>query len=896
MKNNKLFSIVIIFLITTLIVLFSVSPKGAYAAEEKNNVYCPLCIHRDDDDPLYKKERQFYQKIHIIKKVFGNSIDEVALAASVLHRYSGVDVAYEKEYDDDFNANDYENTWKGFLGVKSVKGEIGLTDTEKSQVEGNEKIALLTTAAIVMVDSNHFGSYSDVCFKDALAGEHLVNNDGQSGLMGTFINGIICDLDSLPSIPNPAEYIVNFFNGDSFIVTNQSAKNRLVNTKKVCDDGYIGGLYSGVSKIKDESRKNAVKKVYANQIIDLSNYYKRLYGSGVEEYSSSCVASLPGSTGAFASWRQFDSKWGSIPLGNSDVSLKRAGCLVTSISMQIARSGTRIGTLPSGFSEFNPGAFVTSLNENGGFAGGGNYAWTGFQSIAPNWGIGDFVSLGTGSNSELARAISNELSSGYGSENHQKFLVLQIHHAKSAQHWVAVNGVENGVVTIFDPASDGTTLDDNYDNWVVDGYRVMFAKDVSNGQIGSTNNNSCIGDSGDGEIQIPSEYGNGGYTVTEIDRFNWVEPSREVFDKWLAAGGQYDDGVAVLDGRYLIACTETFGNVGESVDFYLENGTKIPALIFDTKNPNDPGCNKWGHDNGTNVIEFEVSSNAFRNQYGGNNPGNNGWHMEWAGSRVASATNLGKGAAPVSSSTTASSSKGAYCKNGVGYGISTSGSSGNKIADLAVRVAPVASPDDFKSAPNAYPWTPPATGAGYPEYLDFERIMYETIGKYPSHDPNNPNSTGDGYNNCAYASCAQAAGAIIRATVDPDFTTGCPCDEMEYLQKNTEKWQLAGEVTPDQDRASVCKPGDLLITCGEAIGSCATGSGHVMIYVGNELARTKFPNTEADVFEAAYGGSYALYPKLSDRKGDDRTYKIYRPTGRGDFYYPFIDIDSVLSG
>ena len=80
------------------------------------------------------------------------------------------------------------------------------------------------------------------------------------------------------------------------------------------------------------------------------------------------------------------------------------------------------------------------------------------------------------------------------------------------------------------------------------------------------------------------------------------------------------------------------GNVGDKVDFYLEDGTKIPCIIADIKNPNDPGCNEWGHNNGQNVIEFEVAR-AYYNQYG--NPGNNGWFSEWGGKRVASASNLG---------------------------------------------------------------------------------------------------------------------------------------------------------------------------------------------------------------------------------------------------------------
>lgn len=883
MKKNKFFSIIICFLFISLVLLSSLSPKRAYAVEkedDKDKVYCPLCIHRDDDDPLYKKERQFYQKIHIIKAVYGNSIDEVALAASVLHRYSGPDVAYEKEYDEDFDENNYKNTWTNILNIRSASEGIGLTPEEDARVKANDKIALLTTAAIVMIDSNHGRSYSDVCFKDALAGDKLVDNDGNSGILGEFVNAMVCGNAQVSNLVNPLEYISNFFDGDNIIVAKESAKNRFVNTEKVCKNGFVGGLYSGVSKIKDEDRKKAVKQMYAQQIIDLANYYKRLYGSGVEEYGSSCSANIAGTTGAFASWRQMDPKWKDISLGGSS-SVGRAGCLVTSISMQIARSGTKIGSLPSGYSEFNPGAFVTSSNEHDGFAGGGNYAWTGFQTIAPNWGVGDFVSLGVSSNDKLAEAVSRELSSGFGSEQYQKFLVLQIHHATSSQHWVAVNGVENGVVTIFDPARDGTTLDANYENWVVDGYRVMYAKDVPNGQVGSTNNNECSGDAGSGEIQIPSEYGNGGYTVTEIDRFNWDAGTgqRELFDKWMAAGAPYDDGVAVYEGRYLIACTETFGDVGDSIDFYLEDGTKIPAMIFDTKNPDDSDCNKWGHGNGANVLEFEVSMEAF-SRYG-TNPGYNGWHMEWSGKRVASATNLGGGAAPVNNDGT-TSSKGAYCKNGVAYGLRSTGKN-DDVAKLAVALAATASPDSQLHAPGHA-----GTKLNDSRLQDFYDVMYETIQKYPCDDPSNPNSHNEcGYNNYALASCAQAAAGVIRATVDSDINSGGPGGMRDYLELNTEKWVLVEELQPSDILDEHCQPGDLLVAA-----TCTNCSGHIAIYVGNKLARVKFPGTNGNVFEANY--SSAGYPYINYYNTSGYKFKIFRPTGKGTFTYPFIDISKYL--
>ena len=163
---------------------------------------------------------------------------------------------------------------------------------------------------------------------------------------------------------------------------------------------------------------------------------------------------------------------------------------------------------------------------------------------------------------------------------------------------------------------------------------------------GSNAADLCLPEDGaSGEITIPAEYGNGGYTVTfysnSDNSWQWAENSNQgnlYYNYWLPSGAKYDNGIATYDGRYLIACTTTYGQVGDKVDFYLSDGTKIPCIIADIKNPNDPGCNEWGHNNGQNVIEFEVAR-AYYNQYG--NPGNNGWFSEWGGKRVTSATNLG---------------------------------------------------------------------------------------------------------------------------------------------------------------------------------------------------------------------------------------------------------------
>lgn len=95
------------------------------------------------------------------------------------------------------------------------------------------------------------------------------------------------------------------------------------------------------------------------------------------------------------------------------------------------------------------------------------------------------------------------------------------------------------------------------------------------------------------------------------------------------AGMNFDEeGFGKINGRYVIACTTTFGKVGDYIDFYQEDGTIIPCIIGDIKSRNDAGCNKWGHQNGHCIIEFVVDKNSWYNS-GHPNPGNAACHPEW---------------------------------------------------------------------------------------------------------------------------------------------------------------------------------------------------------------------------------------------------------------------------
>lgn len=54
------------------------------------------------------------------------------------------------------------------------------------------------------------------------------------------------------------------------------------------------------------------------------------------------------------------------------------------------------------------------------------------------------------------------------------------------------------------------------------------------------------------------------------------------------AGEKYDnEGFDRIGDRYIIACSSTFGRVGDYVDFYQSDGSVIKGIIGDIKNPND---------------------------------------------------------------------------------------------------------------------------------------------------------------------------------------------------------------------------------------------------------------------------------------------------------------------
>ena len=284
-----------VFLVMFLIISFCTLPKSVFGAE---NVYCPLCKYRSSDGPIYYKERQFFQKVKILKDTYKDSIDTTALTYAVLYRYTGADIAYEKEYDKNFDPNEYKRRNESLISAYSSGSSDSLSQSDIDLIIQNEKYDLLSLAALVMVDSNKNGSYSDVCFMDGMSGNRLVGNTSSKSLnpLENFFQDIQDNVINYLTCFNETLRGTDSYVGDSSKVRNATENLRVSNINNVCKYGYIGGLFNGVKNISNDEEREAQKRVIAQAIIDKSNYYRRMYAK--EEKKTVSGGSISGNTQA----------------------------------------------------------------------------------------------------------------------------------------------------------------------------------------------------------------------------------------------------------------------------------------------------------------------------------------------------------------------------------------------------------------------------------------------------------------------------------------------------------------------------------------------------------------------------------------------------------------------
>ena len=658
------------------------------------NMSSVFADYMDEETNGNKKEQQLFDKIDAIKEAYPSQIDKEALYATIVHRGTLTDYINDS-YDENFDKEEYKDSWSDFgenvmklinnLGNSATvigdailsQGECLLSDDDENEDKYDDNcvlnkmiekavnrqnsgdggsyvsiedakqpksIDLLAAATIVMLDSSGWtGTYSDENYKKALAGNSLTGNvidenNPFESVASFFINGWYCGVATNAELVVGGDWFnpgVDFAENEEFGSQQDTVLNRYsryYTMTNICQHGFIGGTYDHVknpdlSTDEGKSQYQGKKDIVAEQIINLAERFR--------SNGDNCLYAGTAGSGDMVNWKQTDSRWSSLTLGSGGLTVGEAGCTSTSMAYLIAKSGTTL-TVPS----IDPGVFVKNASYDS-----SNLVWNSWNTIAPNFTM---HTQGASVNIDNAAEVLGEVLNTPYDGQYQQFIILKL----SLGHWIAVDHVADGKVYVFDPspAAEGegiVELSKAYKSSSLVSYNAFHATDVPFGSTGSSSPSVTGGDNcGDGvtsgNIIIPEEYGGGGYTVTVYNDFNWSYNQGDVYDLWAAAGAQWDDGIAVLDGRYLIACTKKFGNVGDKVDFFLDDGTKIPAIIADIKNESDSGANEWGHNNGQNVLEFEVSHVAFYSTYNGSNPGTNGWHMEWSGKRVSSATNLGE--------------------------------------------------------------------------------------------------------------------------------------------------------------------------------------------------------------------------------------------------------------
>lgn len=157
-------------------------------------------------------------------------------------------------------------------------------------------------------------------------------------------------------------------------------------------------------------------------------------------------------SGEYVNWRQAGQSWSNIKIGNTNSTLGQIGCLVTSISILIEKSGCNTTISP-----FNPETFLEALNKNNAFDGSGNLQYAGVTRAVPNFSYVGNVNLRGKSRTEKLALITQYFNQGY-------YLAIEVKGATPGnQHWVAITGISGNNVIIVDPASDGTDLWSSYE-------------------------------------------------------------------------------------------------------------------------------------------------------------------------------------------------------------------------------------------------------------------------------------------------------------------------------------------------------------------------------------------------------------------------------------------------
>lgn len=297
--------------------------------------------------------------------------------------------------------------WKDVLVVYTVKVSNGNNETDVMTIDNNKK-QILTS---VFWDMNTITSEVKV--------EEYDNNT----ILGTLKEAEFKPNANVPSLPNT------------------SNENEEGSTQKKVLHIYINS--KSVDEMKTQYSFSESQLVQFTELT--SEKYQNLW--------SSVIYGIAGSSGEITEWKQKGMTWSDIKIGTTDATIGDIGCLVTSIAIQIKKSGVPTNDIYP----FNPGTFVIALNNAYAFDSNGNLSYAPISKVVPDFKYVGRVELKGKTKSEKLYEIRKYYEDGY-------YLVAEVKGATlNNQHWVAVDNVTNSTVVMLDPGSNAIDMWSQYD-------------------------------------------------------------------------------------------------------------------------------------------------------------------------------------------------------------------------------------------------------------------------------------------------------------------------------------------------------------------------------------------------------------------------------------------------
>ena len=195
----------------------------------------------------------------------------------------------------------------------------------------------------------------------------------------------------------------------------------------------------------------------ANSGLDYKQIIMQVYNSkypraGISNISkASCNSCI--SSGGYSNWKQYEGEWASVEIGSSGKTIKQIGCLATSLSIQVAKSGVKTNV-----STLNPGTFVQYLNNAGSFdKNGALISYSSISSIAPAFKYQNVIDVSGMNKQDKFNTIKNIVT------QQGVYAVAEVK-GNTGQHWVAIDSINGDTINMMDPGSKATSMWKEY-NW-----------------------------------------------------------------------------------------------------------------------------------------------------------------------------------------------------------------------------------------------------------------------------------------------------------------------------------------------------------------------------------------------------------------------------------------------